>query len=306
MEDDYCECENYYNSFNDVVNHFNKQYGLFLKTKSKDIKNNKSKYDKFESLYSSLKQMLESLPDKGNNYISLMKDCNKAHKSQIEEITSKLSKIEVLSQRIEEYHERIMKEIPEVLEESGEEKEKEDGKKQKEEEDDELNYQEEELFANVDVNETMKNDQENIKIIKDLLHCEELKAARDEEKRQLFKFQAQLDDLWKTIEVELNRNNEQIDDVEQKVENSLDVVVQANDQELEKAAKIAISRRRLAYQFGLGTAFLAIGSVVPGIGNAIGIALGNLIGYGIYKIDNHRLNKAIKKQKKIRNERENK
>ena len=302
MEDDYCECENYYNSFNDVVNHFNKQYGLFLKTKSKDIKNNKSKYDKFESLYSSLKQMLESLPDKGNNYISLMKDCNKEHKSQIEEITSKLSKIEILSQRIEEYHERILKEIPEVLEES--EEEKEDGKKKKE--DDELNYQEEELFANVDVNETMKNDQENIKIIKDLLHCEELKAARDEEKRQLFKFQAQLDDLWKTIEVELNRNNEQIDDVEQKVENSLDVVVQANDQELEKAAKIAISRRRLAYQFGLGTAFLAIGSVVPGIGNAIGLALGNLIGYGIYKIDNHRLNKAIKKQKKIRNERENK
>lgn len=302
MEDDYCECENYYNSFNDVVNHFNKQYGLFLKTKSKDIKNNKSKYDKFESLYSSLKQMLESLPDKGNNYISLMKDCNKAHKSQIEEITSKLSKIEVLSQRIEEYHERILKEIPEVLEES--EEEKEDGKKKKE--DDELNYQEEELFANVDVNETMKNDQENIKIIKDLLHCEELKAEREEEKRKLFKFQAQLDDLWKTIEVELNRNNEQIDDVEQKVENSLDVVVQANDQELEKAAKIAISRRRLAYQFGLGTALGAIGSVVPGIGNAIGIALGNLIGYGIYKIDNHRLNKAIKKQKKIRNERENK
>lgn len=305
MEDDYCECENYYNSFNDVVNHFNKQYGLFLKTKSKDIKNNKSKYDKFESLYSSLKQMLESLPDKGNNYISLMKDCNKAHKSQIEEITSKLSKIEVLSQRIEEYHERILKEIPEVLEESGEEKEKEDGKKKKEE-DDELNYQEEELFANVDVNETMKNDQENIKIIKDLLHCEELKAEREEEKRKLFKFQAQLDDLWKTIEVELNRNNEQIDDVEQKVENSLDVVVQANDQELEKAAKIAISRRRLAYQFGLATTLGAIGSFAPGIGNAIGIALGNLIGYGIYKIDNHRLNKAKKKQEKVRNERKNK
>ena len=56
----------------------------------------------------------------------------------------------------------------------------------------------------------------------------------------------------------------------------------------------------------MGTALGAIGSVVPGIGNAIGIALGNLIGYGIYKIDNHRLNKAIKKQKKIRNERENK
>ena len=100
-------------------------------------------------------------------------------------------------------------------------------------------------------------------------------------------------------------NNDNIN-IEQKVENSLDVVVKANDQELEKAAKIAISRRRLAYQFGLSTALGAIGSAVPGIGNAIGIALGNLIGYGIYKIDNHRLNKAKKKQEKVKNERKNK
>ena len=75
MQEDYCECEIYFTSFNDVINHFTKQYAKFWKTKSKDIKNNKNKYDKFESLYSSLKQMLKSLPDKGNNYISLMKNC---------------------------------------------------------------------------------------------------------------------------------------------------------------------------------------------------------------------------------------
>ena len=40
----------------------------------------------------------------------------------------------------------------------------------------------------------------------------------------------------------------------------------------------------------------AIGSIVPGIGNAIGLALGGLIGYGIYRADKHRLNKVLKKK----------
>ena len=304
--EDYCECEIYFNSFKDVVNHFTRQYGLFLKTKSKDI-TNKSKYDKLELLYSALKQMLESLPDKGNNCISNMKNCKKEHKSQIEEITSKLSKIEVLTQRIEDYHQRLMNEIPEELQESEEEEdEKEEEEKKKKKGDQEEQYQEEELYANVDVKQTMKNDQKNIVIIKNLLVDAELKAKRDEEKRQLFKLQSQLDDLWKTIEVELNRNNEQIDDIEQKVENGMDQVIDGNDQELEKAALIAINRRRLAYQGGLAIALGAIGTVVPGIGNVVGVALGGLIGYGIYRADKHRLNKVIKKKKKMRNERDNK
>ena len=144
MQEDYCECEIYFNSFNDVIDHFTKQYGKFWRIKSKDIKNNKSKYDKFESLYLSLKQMLESLPVKGNNYISLMKNCQKDHKSQIEEITSKLFNLEILSQSIDEYHQRLTKEIPEELEEmSEEEDQKEDEKKKKKEEEEEENEEEE-------------------------------------------------------------------------------------------------------------------------------------------------------------------
>ena len=245
--------------------------------------------------------MLESLPSKGNNCISFMKNCKQEHKNQIEEITSKLSKIEILSQRIEEYHQKLIKEIPEELDDHPEEEEeKEDGKKNKKEDEEEY---EEEIYANIDVQETMKNDQKNIVIIKNLLEDAELKAKRDEEKRELFKLKSQLDDLWKTIEIELNRNNEQIDDIEQSVENGLDQVVEGNDDHLEKAALSAINRRRLAYQGGLALALGAIGSVVPGIGNAIGVALGGLIGYGIYRADKHRLNKVLKKKKKMRNER---
>ena len=297
----YCECEIYFKGFKDVINHFIKQYGTFLKIKSKEI-TSKSKYDKLESLYLSLKQMLESLPSKGNNCISFMKNCKQEHKNQIEEITSKLSKIEFLSKRIEEYHQKLIKEIHEELDDlpEEEEEEKEDGKKNKKEDEEEY---EEEIYANIDVQETMKNDQKNIVIIKNLLEDAELKAKRDEEKRELFKLKSQLDDLWKTIEIELNRNNEQIDDIEQSVENGLDQVVEGNDDHLEKAALSAINRRRLAYQGGLALALGAIGSVVPGIGNAIGVALGGLIGYGIYRADKHRLNKVLKKKKKMRNER---
>lgn len=83
-------------------------------------------------------------------------------------------------------------------------------------------------------------------------------------------------------------------------------IEKANNQELEKAARIAINRRRLSYQIGLGATFGAIGSVVPGIGNAIGAALGALIGYGIYRVDMHRLNKATKNKEKLGNEIDNK
>ena len=76
-----------------------KQYEILLKMKSKRI-NNKIKYDKLELVYSSLKQMHEALPNKGNNSISFMKNCSKAHKDQIEEITSKLSKIEIFPKKL--------------------------------------------------------------------------------------------------------------------------------------------------------------------------------------------------------------
>ena len=301
--EDYCECEIYYNNFKTIFTLLKKQYESFMKSKVKDKdKMNKNKYDKLESIYTSLTQMFKSLPEKGDNCISFMKNCQKDHESQIEEITSELSKLEALSQRIEDYHQSLMKQIPEELKESFDAEDNEDEKEKKEI----LKYQEDELYANVDARETMKNDQKNIVIIKNLLHSAELKAEKDEEKRKLFKFQNKLDDLFKEIEIGVIRQGEQIDNIDEKVDDSLYRIEKANNQELEKAARIAINRRRLSYQIGLGATFGAIGSVVPGIGNAIGAALGALIGYGIYRVDMHRLNKATKNKEKLGNEIDNK
>ena len=302
--EDYCECEIYYNNYKTIFTLLKKQYESFMKSKVKDKdKMNKNKYDKLESIYTSLTQMFKSLPEKGDNCISFMKNCQKDHESQIEEITSELSKLEALSQRIEDYHQSLMKQIPEELKESSDVEDNEDEKEKIKEI---QKYQEDELYANVDARETMKNDQKNIVIIKNLLQSAELKAEKDEEKRKLFKFQNQLDDLFKEIEIEEIRQGEQIDNIDKEVDGSLYRIEKANNQELEKAARIAINRRRLSYQIGLGATFGAIGTVVPGIGNAIGAALGALIGYGIYRVDMHRLNKATKNKEKLGNEIDNK
>ena len=301
--EDYCECEIYYNNFKTIFTLLRNQYESFMKSKVKDKnKINKNKYDKLESIYTSLTQMFKSLPEKGDNCISFMKNCQKDHESQIEEITSELSKLEALSQRIEDYHQSLMKQIPEELKESSDVEDNEDEKEKKEI----LKYQEDELYANVDARETMKNDQKNIVIIKNLLQSAELKAKKDEEKRELFKLQNELDDLFKEIEQGVHNQGGQIDDTDKEVDDSLYRIEKANNQELEKAARIAINRRRLSYQIGLGATFGAIGTVVPGIGNAIGAALGALIGYGIYRVDMHRLNKATKNKEKLGNEIDNK
>ena len=302
--EDYCECEIYYNNFKTIFTLLRKQYESFMKSKVKDKdKMNKNKYDKLESIYTSLTQMFKSLPEKGDNCISFMKNCQKDHESQIEEITSELSKLEALSQRIEDYHQSLMKQIPEELKESSDVEDNEDEKEKIKEI---QKYQEDELYANVDARETMKNDQKNIVIIKNLLQSAELKAEKDEEKRKLFKFQNELDDAFKVIEQEVHNQGGQIDNIDKEVIDSLKQIEKANNQELEKAARIAINRRRLSYQIGLGATFGAIGSVVPGIGNAIGAALGALIGYGIYRVDMHRLNKATKNKEKLGNEIDNK
>ena len=302
--EDYCECEIYYNNFKTIFTLLKKQYESFMKSKVKDKdKMNKNKYDKLESIYTSLTQMFKSLPEKGDNCISFMKNCQKDHESQIEEITSELSKLEALSQRIEDYHQSLMKQIPEELKESSDVEDNEDEKEKIKEI---QKYQEDELYANVDARETMKNDQKNIVIIKNLLQSAELKAEKDEEKRKLFKLQNELDDSFKEIEREVYRQDGPIDNTDKKVDDSLKQIEKANNQELEKAARIAINRRRLSYQIGLGATFGAIGTVVPGIGNAIGAALGALIGYGIYRVDMHRLNKATKNKEKLGNEIDNK
>ena len=296
----YCECDIYYNGFKDIIDLFKKKYGSFYKMKAKDITNKKT-YEKFESMNTVLAQLAQSAPDKGNECINIMKNCSKKHENEIDEINSNIQKIKDLSKNIEDYHNKIIKGLPEFFDEdSEEEKEKNEINIDDDTNDNKEIIIEDSLYENVDANETMKNDQKNIVIIQNLLENAEIKAKKDEEKREIIKLKNQLLDIQSQIEIELNNQGEQIDNIEDKVEQSLDTVKDANNDQLVKAAKSAVTRRRLAYQGVLAAVFCGIGSVVPGVGNVVGAALGGLIGYGIHRIDKHRLNKALKKYNKTK------
>lgn len=298
--EDFCECGMHYDGFKTIIKHFLTKYGKFLKMKVKDIKT-KDDYNEFESLYTTLNQEIKSLPDKGNDCLSFMKKCKNGHKAEIEEINSKLDKMDILSQRIEDNYQKLLKDMTEEFEENSDEEGETENINSKSNEDE----VDDSLYENVDVVKTMKNDQKNIEIIQNLLDSEELKAEKEEEKREIVKLKNQLLETWNNIEVELNQQGEQIDDVEDKVDSGFTQVVDGDD-ELEKAAKLAVKNRRLKYQAGLAITLGAIGTVVPGIGNAIGVALGGIIGYGLYRIDKHRLKKALNKKKEMREKKNNK
>ena len=294
----FCECGNHYKGFNDVFDYLMKNYGKFSKTKSNEIKSRK-RYDNLEKQYTTLKETIKSIPEKANVCIFIMNNCGNNHKDEIKDIKTKIENSKTLLERIEYYHQKLITNIPDELDEYSDEEEENNIIKKEDENNDDL------IYENIDVRKTMENDLENIKLIETLIDKAEIDALKEEERKKIIKLKNQLIELWNYIEVELNHQGEQIDYVEDKVDEGLNQIVEGNDQQLEKAAKSAIKRRRLAYQGGLALTLGAIGTIVPGIGNAIGIALGGIIGYGLYKIDKHRLNKVLKEKKRIREERNN-
>ena len=115
----------------------------------------------------------------------------------------------------------------------------------------------------------------------------------------------QIKEATSNIEVKLNHQGEQIDNVNNNVEKAKSDVEEGNDKHLVEAAKSAVKSRGIKYTGGLALTLGIIGTVVPGIGNVVGATLGGIIGYGIHKYDEHRLDTVLEKNKKIREERNN-
>ena len=105
-----------------------------------------------------------------------------------------------------------------------------------------------------------------------------------------------LNEILNQIEVELNRNDDQIGHIENNVIDGFELV-DKGQLELQIAANSAVKRRKLKYQVGLSALFCAMGTVVPGIGNIVGAAVGGLAGYGLHKIDKYRLRQVEKANK---------
>ena len=279
---DFCECEYHEKSFNETINLFTKNYGSFLKIKGANIKTKKS-FDEMKKTYDLLVSIITNLKPKGKVIIKNLESCHKNHSKVIKEINSKLEQADELLEKVNDHFEKIKKNIPEIEEYENKN-------------DNEKNYE------NMDDKQIMENDRQSIVLIQNLLEDQEYKAKNKEEKRQIIKVKNQLNEMLQNIENELNHNNEQIDNIEDHVDNSLKYVDDGNDN-LEQAARSAVKRRGIKYELGFAAALGLAGSVVPIIGNVVGVAVGGLVGYGVYRIDRHRLNKALKKAKEEQEER---
>ena len=292
--EDCCECEIFNNNFNDIISFFMKNYGKFLKLKGTSITNLKQ-FKNMQNDYDVLIATIKSFEPKGQESISKIKKCKNDHSQMINDIQTKVNKSNELIEKINRHYEEIKKEMPKdniEYEEDEEEDEKENKKNLEEMSDKEI----------------MENDRKTIILIENLLDDPEFKKKNKKDLKELVKIKNDIKDIQNQIEVKLNNDDEMLDIIEENLDNGFVSVEKGNKRNLEKAAKDAIRRRRLEYQTGLTVAFGALGSFIPGIGNiigaGIGMAVGGIIGYGVYRFDNHRLKKVLKKyqEENIKNE----
>ena len=218
-----------------------------------------------------MQELLKDLKPKGDECLKKMKSCSCDHSKNIEEISTKLNKFEEFQQKINKRFVEILKQIPkENLEE--------DLKIDKE---------------NLNEKEIMENDKKSILLMKSILKDEMYKKKKNEDIKNLYQVEQNLNDMLKNIEVQLNQDDEVIDHIENNVYDGFEVVDKGLIN-LQMAAHDAVARRRLKYQLGMPALFCAVGTVVPGIGNIVGALVGGLAGYGLYRIDKHRLDKIDK------------
>ena len=280
--ENFCECDIYVKSFNDLISFFLKRYNKFINIKGNTIKN-KQCFIEMQKDYNTLLSLLDKFSHKAEIVINNIKKCPKEHSDSLEDIRAKVDKIEDFRHKINKHYEEIKKQIPKVEEGKEENKHKEMSDK-----------------------EIMENDKKTIILIQNLLEDKDYKDKIKADKKDIIKIKNQLKDLVNEIEIELNKNDEQIDNIENNAEKGYELAEKGIDENLKEAAQTAVNNRRLKYQVGLSVTLGLIGSIIPGIGTLIGAgvggALGGLIGYGAYKIDQHRLNQIEKEKQEEKKE----
>ena len=293
-----CVCFNFYNTFILNLDYLMKLYTSLLEMKNKKIKSEKEKKSLVQT-YESIIDLANGLLIQGEESIEPLKKCKNDHKKEISDMEYKFNKLKEYPEKAKKIYEEINNLIPDDLDN---EKEEEDEKYNKViNQINELNNNSE----NLSEKEKMKNNLKVSVLISDLLNDKEIQEKHNEEIKNIKKVANILDEQIKGMQVQLNQDDENIEHIENNVIEGFELV-DKGDIELMKAAEHAVKRRRVGYQVGLAATFCAIGSVVPGIGNVIGAALGGLVGYGLYKIDEKRLKNVQKEYFKQKNDEKDK
>ena len=259
-----CDCKNFENTFNINFDFFYKTYNKFISSKN-DITN--KSFKKLEESHEILQELLKDLKPKAEECISNMKSCSNTHSQNIEDISLKLDKFNDFEQKINNKYVEILKEIPK-------------------------NDLEEEFKSDINKelsqNEIMEKDKKNIILMMNILKDEKYRRKKNEDMKDIIKLENELSGMVKNIDIELNKADEQIDNIENNVCEGFELV-DKGELEAQIAAHTAVDRRKLQYQLGLPTLFCAIGTIVPGVGNIVGAVVGGLTAYGLHQIDKYRL-----------------
>ena len=320
MKENDCECD--INDFKINFSNFQKAYLKFISPRE----NKNKSLEKIKESYEKLQLLIKDLKSKGENCYTQMNNCSQDHSNEIDELTLDLTEINDTIEKVEKHYNLLVEEKHKLTinliknDDDANEKEKE-----KEEnnfiilnEDNEnennniINENENENINIIQINDSnaiiedktneitnerkiMENDKKNIMRIKTIL-MEQKKKKDQKDLKEIVKMEKDLNEILNQIEVELNRNDEQIEHIENNVIDGFELV-DKGQLELQIAANSAVKRRKLKYQVGLSALFCAMGTVVPGIGNIVGAAVGGLAGYGLHKIDKYRLRQVEKANK---------
>ena len=322
MKENDCECD--INDFKINFSNFQKAYLKFISPRE----NKNKSLEKIKESYEKLQLLIKDLKSKGENCYTQMNNCSQDHSNEIDDMTLDLTEINDTIEKVEKHYNLLVEERHKLSiniinnDENVNEKEKE---KEKEEnnfiilnEDNEnennniINENKNENINIIQINDSnaiiedktneitnerkiMENDKKNIMRIKTIL-MEQKKRKDQKDLKEIVKMEKDLNEILNQIEVELNRNDEQIEHIENNVIDGFELV-DKGQLELQIAANSAVKRRKLKYQVGLSALFCAMGTVVPGIGNIVGAIAGGLAGYGLHKIDKYRLRQVEKANK---------
>lgn len=108
--------------------------------------------------------------------------------------------------------------------------------------------------------------------------------------KKIIEVKNQIAELTKTIQTESQKGCQSLIEIEKSVD-TCDLNVERSNEQLRQAALLKNKTNSIKYPLALGTILGAAGTVVPGIGNLIGLSVGTGIGYAVAKLEKKAISK---------------
>ena len=280
-EVDNCECHNFVFSFNVTRDFFQEKYKKFISTKGPSI-NSTEKMKNLKDNYETLCELILGLKTQGENCIGNLSKCSYGHQKQISEIQFVLNKLDDLKVKIDKYLSEIKQNLPAFESQNDFNNQNDINIKYITDDDKEK------------TREILENDNKQLMLVINILDSQEIQKQYKDQLKEVLQVKNELKEIMGSIQNMLQKDDEDLMNIEENVNNAYDNLLKGND-ELKSAAKKAVSRRRIKYQFGLAGLGAVLGTIVPGLGNVIGGLIGAGIGTALYKVDKYRLDSIDKK-----------